>query len=184
MKQFLKWDLSGVLRGMTRSLFEPIANTTVLTVTFKGVFLVAITLARRVSEPQALSVRVPYLSVFADRIILKVDTSFLPKVFSTFHCSQEIIYPSFAPDPSNRGEEAFHFLDVRKSLLAYLDGVASFQKSDTLFVSVSGPSKGRQASTGTIARWIRTSSLEAYQVMAVPLPLDLKAHSARALAAT
>lgn len=92
---------------MTKSPFEPLTDATIRVVTLKVVFLVAITSACRVSELYALSVRVSYLSVFADRIILKVDYSFLPKVCSTLHRSQEIVLPSFFLDSSDRREEAY-----------------------------------------------------------------------------
>lgn len=78
----------------------------------------AITTARRVSDLQVLSVQEPFLSIFEDRIVLRVDPSFLPKVSSTFHRIQEIVLPSFLPCLTNKKEESFQALDMRRCLLA------------------------------------------------------------------
>lgn len=102
VKQFPKWDLLVVLQGLTKAPFGHIAEVSVSAVTFKGVFFIAITLTRRVIKLHALSVRVFFLSIFPDRIVLKVNPPFLPKVSLTFHRSQEIVLTSLVPDPSNR----------------------------------------------------------------------------------
>lgn len=49
------------------------------------VFLIVITTARRVSQLQVFSIRPPFLQVFKDRVVLRVDPAFLLKMVSGFH---------------------------------------------------------------------------------------------------
>lgn len=59
----------------------------------KTIFLVAVTSARRILELSALSCR-PDLCVFhSDRVVLRPDPTFIPKVLSSFHAAQEICLP-------------------------------------------------------------------------------------------
>lgn len=74
--------------------------------TLKTIFLVAIASARCVGDLQALSVMEPFLLVFEGQIVLRVDPSFLPKVSSTFHRTQEIVLPSFVSCLTNQKEDS------------------------------------------------------------------------------
>ncbi|XP_071998846.1 uncharacterized protein [Engystomops pustulosus] len=90
-----------------------------------------------------LKVQISALSAFFDhpladhRIVLTLDPSFVPKVVSDFHRNQEIILPSFCGNPSSSKEMAWHSLDVRRSVLAYLQATESWRKDHNL-CSVSG----------------------------------------------
>lgn len=75
-------------------------------VVLKIVFLIAITSARRVSDLEALSIREPFLLIREDGIVLKTDPSFLPKVASTFHRTQDIVPPTFRPTSEADEEES------------------------------------------------------------------------------
>lgn len=178
------WDLSVVLKAFLGSPFEPISEASLRLVTFKTVLLVAITSARRVSEIQALSVREPFLQILEDRVILKTDPGFLPKVASNFHRSQDIVLPSFCQKASNEKEKRFHLLDVRRCILEYLRVTNPFRISDSLFVLFSGQRKGQKASKVTIARWIRLAIAEGYKTVNKDPPGGIKAHSTRALSAS
>lgn len=146
------WDLSIVLKAFLGSPLEPISEASIRLITFKTVLLVAITSARRVSEIQALSVREPFLQILEDRVILKKDPGFLPKVASSFHRSQDIVLLSFCQKASNEKEKQFHLLDVRRCILEYLRVTNPFRISDSLFVLFSRQRKGQKASKVTIAR--------------------------------
>ncbi|XP_072009885.1 uncharacterized protein [Engystomops pustulosus] len=85
-----------------------------------------------------LKVQISALSAFFDhpladhRIVLTLDPSFVPKVVSDFHRNQEIILPSFCGNPSSSKEMAWHSLDVRRSVLAYLQATESWRKDHNL----------------------------------------------------
>ena len=72
---FPKWDLSLVLQALTKSPFEPLKM-----LTLKTILLVAVTSARRISELQALSIKEPFMRCLPDRLVLRTDPAFLPKV--------------------------------------------------------------------------------------------------------
>ena len=178
------WDLPVVLQAMTKEPFEPLNIASLKLLTLKTVFLVAVTTARRISELQALSVREPFCLIFSDRIVLKPDPSFLPKVASFKNRSQEIILPSFCSNPKGRKEEEFHTLDVKRAVLCYLETTKAYRRSDALFILFSGDKKGKQASKGTIARWLRMAISNAYSISGQECPENLRAHSTRAAAAS
>lgn len=112
------WDLSLVLGALTGSPFE-LEKSEVKWVVLKAVFLISITSARRVSELQALSIREPFLLILEDRVVLKTDSSFLPKVSSAFHRTQDLILPTFYSTSEVDEEGTFSLLDNRRSLLTY-----------------------------------------------------------------
>lgn len=121
--------------------------------------------------------------VLEDRVILRQDPLYLPKVTSHFHRSQEIVLPSFCDNPKNK-ERHSHLLDVRQCLLTYLERVGEFRKSNHLLVLFSGQKKGGQASSKTVARWIRQAIALAYEKSGSPVQVHLRAHSTRLLAAS
>ncbi|XP_069607104.1 uncharacterized protein [Ranitomeya imitator] len=176
------WDLNIVLKGLTLPPFEPLSSITMDKLAWKTTFLVAITTARRVGELQALSINEPYMKILQDRLILRLDPSFLPKVVSDFHKSQEIILPSFYQEPKNEEEEHFHTLDVRRMVLYYLHASEKIRKDQNLFIHLLGQNKGKKTSRSTIANWIKRAILEAYQIQGLPPPEKLTAHSTRATA--
>ncbi|XP_073467253.1 uncharacterized protein [Aquarana catesbeiana] len=184
VKHFPNWDLSVVLQALAKEPFEPLQAISLKNLTLKTIFLVAITSARRISELHALSVKEPFLSVFPDRVVLKVDPGFLPKVASFSNRSQEITLPTFCANPSGEKEGQFHNLDVRRILLHYLEVTGGFRVSDSLFVPFSGNKKGQQASKASLARWLKTAISVAYSQMGLSSPLGIRAHSTRAQATT
>lgn len=183
-KHFPNWDLSVVLQALTKEPFEPLQRISLRNLTLKTLFLVAITSARRIGELHALSVKRPFLTIYTDRIVLKTDPGFLPKVASAHNRSQEIILPTFCSNPSGEKEGKFHNLDVRRTLLQYLEVTSNFRSSDSLFILFSGKKKGQQASKGSIARWLKSAILAAYSQSGLSPPLGIKAHSTRAQATT
>ena len=144
--------------------------------------LVAVTSARRVSELQALSIIEPFLTIFQDRVVLRTDPGFLPKVASAFHRTQEIVLPTFCPAPSCPKERDFHTLDVKRCLVHYLEITREFRKANSLFVVFSRARKGYGASKNTLARWLRIAIHKAYKAMDIEPPTGVVAHSTRAVA--
>ncbi|CAJ0917679.1 unnamed protein product [Ranitomeya imitator] len=116
-----------------------------------------------------------------DSIILKLDPSFIPKVVSDFHRSQDIVLPSFCPNPSNPKEEAFHTLDVRRVVLFYLQQMEGWRIDQNLFVQLKGRNKGKKAAKSTIANWIRQAICLAFSCQKLAPLASLKAHSTRSV---
>lgn len=87
---------------MTEPSFEPLRQVSLCLLSFKVLFLIAITSARRISELAALSIRGDLCIFHSDKIVLRLDPTFLPKVNSTFHRAQELVLPNFCPQPSHR----------------------------------------------------------------------------------
>ncbi|XP_069828720.1 uncharacterized protein [Dendropsophus ebraccatus] len=175
------WDLNLVLQALTQKPFEPIQELSTRFLTLKTIFLVAITSAKRVGEIQALSTEEPYLTVLDDRIVLKLNPSFLPKVVSNFHRSQDIILPSFCDPPKNDQEICFHTLDVRRAVLTYLQNTKTWRIDANLFLQFQGPNRGKKASKASISRWMKSAIAEAYKASNREVPKALKAHSTRAM---
>ncbi|XP_068101500.1 uncharacterized protein [Hyperolius riggenbachi] len=175
------WDLNVVLQGLCESPFEPLSQVSDKFLTLKTIFLIAITTARRIGELQALSIKEPYCVISEDRVTLRPDAAFLPKVVSSFHRNQEIYIPSFCENPTNDKEKRLHLLDVRRSLLQYLERSNSWRKSDAMFVLFAGKTKGNRASKTTLARWIKQAIVAAYQVQGKTLTSSVRAHSTRGI---
>ncbi|XP_042300634.1 uncharacterized protein LOC121918687, partial [Sceloporus undulatus] len=180
--RFPSWDLHKVLKALTIAPFEPLREASLKFLTFKTLFLTAITSARRVSELGALSVRKELCIFRPDSVILRPDPTFIPKVNSVFHSSQDIILPSFCPRPSEELEKVWHTLDVRRSIRIYLKRTASFRKSETLFVSFHPRSQGKKVSLSTLSRWIRECISTCYKALDLVPPQGITAHSTRSAA--
>lgn len=180
--RFPSWRLNLVLKALCRPPFEPLASCQVKVLTFKTLFLVALVSARRVSELRALSVNTELCIFQRDSVTLRPDPVFVPKVNSVFHSSQDIVLPSFCPDPKNSRERELHCLDVRRALSFYLERTKVIRKTESLFVSFQQSSIGKQVSTSTLSRWIRDCIILAYQTSGVEPPPGICAHSLRSAA--
>ncbi|XP_044137194.1 uncharacterized protein LOC122928435 isoform X1 [Bufo gargarizans] len=179
--RFPPWDLNLVLKALTSPPFEPMVESSIRNLTLKLVMLIALTSARRVSELQAVSINPPFMSIREDRVILRPDPKFIPKVPSRTNRVQEIVLPVFFPDPKTEEEDRWHLLDVRRCLIHYLERSKDWRKTSSLFVLFAGARKGNTASKSTIARWIRELISLAYSCSGLSPPLSLKAHSTRAM---
>ena len=111
-----------------------------------------------------------------------MDPGFLPKVVSRFHREQEVILPSFCPNPSREQEVKFHNLDVRRCILHYLEVTKTLRKTDSLFILHSGARKGHRATRRTIARWLKEAIEQAYRIGGIQIPEGIRAHSTRSMA--
>lgn len=180
--RYPSWDLPKVLQSLISSPFEPLSSCSLQFLSLKVAFLIAITSARRISELAALSVRGDLCTFFEDRVVLRLDPSFIPKVNSWFHRSQEIVLPDFCPNPSHSRERQWHKLDVRRALRLYIKRTSAFRKSEALFVSFRPSTMGQKVSSSTIGRWIRACIARAYQSQSLPVPTRITAHSTRSAA--
>lgn len=131
--RFPSWRLNLVLQALCCPPFESLATCTIKVFSLKTLFLVAVTSTRRVSELRALSVNRNLCIFNADSVILRPDPVFIPKVNTHFHRAQDIIIPSFCPDPKTPRERELHYLDVHRALSFYTDRTKDTQKTDSLF---------------------------------------------------
>lgn len=180
--RFPTWNLHLVLKVLMGQPFEPLDSVPLKFVTLKTVFLVAITSARRVSELGSLSTHPNLCSFQNDRVVLRLDPSFMPKVNSVFHRSQDLILPTLCPNPKTDEEKAWHSLDVKRALSLYLSRSREYRKSEALFILYGGPSKGRKASVPSISRWLKVTIVEAYKAVGKDPPGGITAHSTRGAA--
>ncbi|XP_058020842.1 uncharacterized protein LOC131189057 [Ahaetulla prasina] len=178
------WNLALVLQALTSAPFEPLKTSSLRYLTFKVMFFMAITSARRISELAALSVHEDLCIFHTDRMVLCLDPSFLPKVNFWFHRAQGIILPNFCPGPHHPIEERWHTLDVRRALRRYIKRTASFQRSESLFVSFQPSAMGRKVMSFTIGLWLKACIAKAYEIQACPVPRWIIAHSTRSVATT
>ncbi|XP_077152136.1 uncharacterized protein LOC143816067 [Ranitomeya variabilis] len=176
------WDLNLVLDALTEPPFEPLDSISIKNLTLKTALLLALTSARRVSDIHALSVDPPYLMILQDKIVLKPDPAYLPKVATKFHRTQEIYLPSFYENPASEEERKYHSLDVKRAILEYLDRTQSWRQSRALFISFQNQKKGSGVTKSSIARWIREAIWLAYSAKGVTPPEGIRAHSTRAMA--
>uniref|UniRef100_A0A6I8RZ83 Tyr recombinase domain-containing protein n=1 Tax=Xenopus tropicalis TaxID=8364 RepID=A0A6I8RZ83_XENTR len=178
------WDLNLVLEALLEPPFEPLDSISDIWLTWKTVFLTAISSARRVCELGALSCAAPFLIFHKDKAVLRTIPSYLPKVVSSFHVNQEIVVPSLCPEPKNDKERRLHSLDVVRALRKYTERTRAFRRCQSLFVIPSGPRRGQAASKTSIARWITEAIRRAYLTKGKPLPKGIRAHSTRAIGAS
>uniref|UniRef100_A0A803JL00 Tyr recombinase domain-containing protein n=1 Tax=Xenopus tropicalis TaxID=8364 RepID=A0A803JL00_XENTR len=178
------WDLNLVLSVLLDAPFEPLKEVGMEFLTWKTVFLIAISSARRISELSALSCAEPFLNFHEDRAVLRTVPEFLPKVVSSFHINTEIVLPSFCNNPKNEKEARLHRLDVVRTLKVYVSRARPIRKTETLFIIPSGARKGLPATKTTIARWIKETVRRAYLVRKKVPPIKLRAHSTRAIGAS
>ncbi|XP_042315264.1 uncharacterized protein LOC121926389 [Sceloporus undulatus] len=178
------WSLELVLSKLTSKPFEPMATTDLRLLTWKTAFLVAITSARRAGELCALRADQPYIRFHRDKVVLRADITFLPKVVSAFHLNQDIILPILAPNPSTDEERRMHSLDVRRALAFYLDRTLGSRLSNRLFVCYSEAKKGLPVSSQRFSKWVSNTIYLCYELAGVPAPVRVRAHATRAEAAS
>ena len=117
----LKWDLEIVLIVLTEFSFEPLESATLQFLTWKTIFLVAVTSAARLSELQALDSRPELLHVFHHKVVLRANPAFLPKVVKTEYLSREIILQAFLPFDSDLAGNKLATLCPVRAVKLYLD---------------------------------------------------------------
>ncbi|XP_053100185.1 uncharacterized protein LOC128322613 [Hemicordylus capensis] len=149
----LKWSLSLVLAALTESPFEPLAKATVKLTTLKTLFLVAITTAKCVSGLKALPYD-PYTKFYPDRVVMRLDPDFRPKILTDSHLNADIVLPTFSRNPSTHLERSMHSLDVRRALLFYLKATQHFLKTKHLFICEQGKHKGLSPSRQKLSYWL------------------------------
>lgn len=143
----------------------------------KTVFLVAITSALRVSELGALSCRSDLCVFYRDKVVMRTDLIFQPKIASKFHMDLEIALPSFCPRPQGPQEQKWRTLEVGRALKFYLARTESIQNTDSLFKNISPSRMGNKISPSAISAVLWSCINEAYVALNLSPPLGITAHS-------
>ncbi|XP_041425048.1 uncharacterized protein LOC121395521 [Xenopus laevis] len=177
----LPWDLNFVFWAMQALPFEPLATIDLQLLTWKLAFLLAISSARRVSEIGSLGYKAPFCIFHKDKLVLRTQRDFLPKVTSTFHINQDIVLPSFCPKPSKNKERLLHYLDVVRVLKFYIHMITGFRQSDSLFILYGSNLRGVKAPKASIARWIKLLITKYYKVHGCPVPFHVTVQFTQAL---
>ncbi|KAL0154061.1 hypothetical protein M9458_050635, partial [Cirrhinus mrigala] len=138
-----------------------------------------------VGDLQALSVAPSYLE-FAPgmtKAFLYPKAGYVPKVPTT--TPQPVVLQAFCPPPFREpDQQKLNCMCPVRALDAYVHRAALWRKSDQLFVCYGPPKKGHPATKQTLSRWIVDAISSAYESSDLPLPLGVKAHSTRAMAAS
>lgn len=164
-----EWDLPKVLQMLQSTPFEPIDKASLKHLTFKTIFLIAITTFRRCSDLQALKLGEGWVN------IQKKGVTFirqgLAKQDRPNHYGTKIFVPAF---PENK------LLDPKRCLYFYLKKTEVFREklkdSNKLFLSLLEPHQ--PVSSQTISKWIVQTIHMAYENQKKS---NVKGHSTRAL---
>ncbi|XP_078519448.1 uncharacterized protein LOC144784508 [Lissotriton helveticus] len=108
------WNLNIVLSQLMKPPFEPIHRADLKFLSWKAALLIALTSARREGELQALTIQGPFLQFQEDRMILRTNPKFIPKVPTDFHLNEPLVLKRFFPHPSTAAERVLHSLNVQR----------------------------------------------------------------------
>ncbi|XP_041860863.1 uncharacterized protein LOC121652254 [Melanotaenia boesemani] len=166
------WDLAVVLEGLKGPPFEPLEGADLKHVSLKAVLLLALASAKRVSDIHALSVHPTCAQFFPGgvRMVLRPNLAFVPKVVGS--CSP-IDLVAF---PASSGDSRSHALCPVRAVRAYMDRTGGFRRSDQLFVSWSGPHKGKPVTKQRLSHWVVEAIALAYTGQGLQPPGGLRAH--------
>lgn len=181
------WDLLVVLRALTGPPFEPLSEVDMKLVSLKTAFLLALVSAKRIGDIQALSVSSTCMqfSGAGDKVIMRPNAAYTPKVVSTPFRNQVIELVSFSPPPfASAEEEQLNKLCPVRALRCYVERTRSFRQSDQLFVCFGTQAKGRPLSKPSLSRWIVETIELAYSSQSLEAPEGLRAHSTRGVSSS
>ena len=177
-----RWDLNIVLEALLHFPYEPLESASLQALTWKVVFLVAITSAARVSELQALDSRPELLKLFDSKVVMRANPAFLPKVLNSAYMAREIVLSVFNPSDC---DISFKLLCPVRALKVYLAKTETIRKDHNLFVSYAAGHVGYKVTPPTISRWIRDTICQSYDHAGLQIPRSqVRAHSTRAVAST
>ena len=169
-----EWDLHIVLNMLENSPFEPLEQISLKELTFKTVFLTAITTFRRCSDLQALRID-EHLIRIQEQGIMFIRHG-LAKQDREKHFGAKIFVPTYKEKVC---------LDPRRCLLSYLDKTKQFRNSlskeqrGNLFLALKEPHKA--VTSQTISHWIVQVIKDAYAKNESTTSIKVRAHSTRAI---
>ena len=159
-----EWDLKIVLDFLAGNVFEPLSKVHLKYLTWKTVFLIAVTTFRRCGDIQALRVDDGFMSVVPEGVIFIREG--LAKQDRPGHVGTKILVPSFRKNCK---------LDPKRVLQIYMNRTSKLRKVNNLFISYQKPHGS--VSKLTISSWIVNVVKQAYDNS----DLKINAHSTRAI---
>nr|XP_055023529.1 uncharacterized protein LOC129413761 [Misgurnus anguillicaudatus] len=181
------WDLALVLKALTLPPFEPILTVGLKELSLKTVLLLALASAKRIGDLHALSVNAECLQFGPGdcNVTLKPKAGYVPKSLSTPFRAQVISIPAFSSDDAATTNAIVQSeLCPVRALKAYIDRSAPFWTAEQLFVCFGGSTKGHPVSKQRLSHWVVDAISQAYSSQGVRCPLDIRAHSTRAIASS
>ena len=177
-----KWDLGCVLVSLCKEPYEPLHKTSLLNLTRKTVFLLALATASRVSEIHAFSVDSEHLRFNkADgSISLRTQTGFLAKNQLPSRCPDDILIPNLAK--TLKRKDFNRLLCPVRALKCYVKQTKTIRKGrNRLFLPVQG---NHDINKGSVSGWISSVIRLAYKDLSKKklALLNIRAHEVRALA--
>ena len=176
------WDVSLVLRSLSKPPYEPLEKASIRDLTLKTVFLLALASAKRVGELHALSFRVSHtagwksisFSFLPDFVAKNQDPSKYDERFSSFSV------PSLDDFVGSDPEELL--LCPVRAMKTYLSRTQAFRPQlKSLFISTL--KKPKVVAKNTISFWLREVIRRAYQSNnSIEIPKSIRIHEIRAIA--
>ena len=165
-----EWNLPMVLDMLQRSPFEPITNATLKHLTYKTVFLTAITTFRRCSDLQSLRLGEGFINI--QRKGVTFIRQGLAKQDRPNHYGTKIFVPAFSENK---------LLDPKRSLYFYVKKTEEYRQNlktdnNKLFLSLLEPHQA--VASQTISKWIVQTIHMAYENKKKS---KVKGHSTRAI---
>ena len=158
-----EWDLKIVLDFLAGNVVEPLSNVHLKYLTWKNVFLIAVTTFRRCRDIQALRVDDSFMSVVPEAVIFIREGVAKDR---PGHVGTKILVPSFRKNCK---------LDPKMVLQIYMNRTSKLRKVINLFISYQKPHGS--VSKQTISSWIVNVVKQAYDNS----DLKINAHSTRAI---
>ncbi len=115
------WDLQAVLVALREERFEPLRQVDMEHLTYKTLFLVALSSMWRISELHALSVQPPFMIENPLSVILAVNPAFLPKTNTQEALDSDIELRAFVPNPTSKYKRFLQRMCPVRALKIYLD---------------------------------------------------------------
>ena len=168
-----EWNLETVLSALQKKPFEPLKKASLKLVTYKTVFLIAISCFRRCSDLQSLRLGEGSVSIQSSGITFSRHG--LAKQDREGHYGTNIFIPSFEQNKK---------LDPKRSLYYYLKKTEAFRHgpdgSDELSVFLGLNEPHKPVSSQTISGWI----VQTLKLALNDKSLKVKGHSTRAIGAS
>lgn len=181
------WDLALVLRALSLPPFEPLASIAVKELSLKTALLLALASAKRIGDLHAFSVNDDCICFGPGdcNVTLRPRPGYVPKSLNTPFRAQVVSLPALSAEPpASRDADAQSTVCPVRALRTYVDRSAAFRQSDQLFVCFGGCNKGRAVSKQRLSHWIVDAITLAYECQGKDCPLNIKAHSVRAIASS
>jgi len=147
------WDLAIVLAALRAHPYAPLETAPLQYVTLTGLFLLAITSVRRVSELQAVCAVPPFVLVNPRNILFRINPAFVPKTVTSGSLDATINLHAFPAVIRTTLDATLRETCPVRAICLYLSRTKHIRNDDQLFVAYGSHRKGTKVSKQTLARW-------------------------------